>query len=504
MAKIVLTTQNAKYIHTAFGLRYLLANLGDLKKVAEIQEHTIQDRPVDIAEALLAARPRVVGIGVYLWNVRPATELVRLLKTIRPEVSVVIGGPEVSHELDQQEISSLSDVVITGEAELAFRQVCETLISGGTPPEIVHADPPALDALALPYDLYDDDDIAHRMIYVESSRGCPYRCRFCLSALDHRVRQFPLDRILSALERLLERGVNHFKFVDRSLHLGHGEAVLEFFLDHLDRQPRSPFVHFELVPDHLPHRLRPLLARFPPGTLQLEAGVQTFDPDVAERIGRQQDIAAMTDNLTFLATTNVHVHADLIVGLPGESVEQLGEGFDRLLALGPQEIQVGVLKRLRGTPLAEQARALGLVFHPEPPYEVLETPDVDFATMMRLKRFAHTWDRLGNSGNFRDSVALLWRDGSPFAEVLRFSDWLTKQAGRTHSIALKRLTDFLYRYLTDVQGQDPATAGPLLLADYRRGGRWDRPRSLQDVDGKASPPPDRAPSALPRQSRHLK
>ncbi|MFH2006644.1 MAG: DUF4080 domain-containing protein [bacterium] len=501
MAEIILTTQNAKYIHAAFGLRYLLANLGGLKDAATIREHTIQERPVDVAEALLAEDPRVVGIGVYLWNVRPATELVRLLKRIRPDVSVVIGGPEVSHELDAQEITRLADVVITGEGELAFREVCETLLAGGNPPRIVHADPPALEELALPYELYDDEDIAQRMIYVESSRGCPYRCRFCLSALDHRVRRFPLDRIRPALERLLGRGVRHFKFVDRSLHLGHGQAVLELFLDHLEQ---SPLIHFELVPDRLPDRLRPLIARFPPGTLQLEAGVQTFDPRVAERIGRRQDVDAVSETLAFLATTNAHVHADLIVGLPGESMEQFAAGFDRLLALGPQEIQVGVLKRLRGTPLAEQGDALGLVFHPEPPYEALQTPDVDFASMQRLKRFAHTWDRLGNSGNFRRSVALLWRNGSPFTEVMRFSDWLTAQAGRTHAIALKRLTDFLHRYLTDVLGQDPAAVGPLLLADYQRGGRRDRPRSLEGVDGHPPSESDRNASAMPRQSRHLK
>jgi Protein of unknown function (DUF4080)/B12 binding domain/Radical SAM superfamily len=509
MAEILLCTMNARYLHPALGLRYLLANLGPLRPRAALREFTLEHRPADIAEALLADQPRIIALGVYVWNAAPMTHLVKLLKAIAPEVHIVLGGPEVSHETDDQPMTHLADVVIAGEGEHAFAQVCaELLAKDQTPAHVVTAQPPDLSSIKTPYDLYDDEDIAHRTIYVETSRGCPHACAFCLSALDHKVRRFPKDQALADLRSLLDRGVSHLKFVDRSLHLGHAEAVLDLLLEPRDRPVMA---HFELVPDRLPHRLRPLIARFAPGTLQLEAGVQTFDPEVATLIGRSQDPARVTDTLTFLATTSAHVHADLVAGLPAETLDAFAAGFDRLLALGPQEIQVGILKRLRGAPIAGLADDFGLIFNPEPPYEILQTSTLDFPTLKRLKRFSQAWDRVANSGHFRDSVPLLWQPDSPsgdspFARFLHFTDWLHAQAGRTHSIALKRLADFLFTYLTEDQHLDPDLVGPTLLADYRRGGRRDKPKTLQPFpEPKPEPEPQTSsqPTPLKRQARHL-
>lgn len=514
MAEILLCTLNARYIHPALGLRYLLANLGPLRPRAALREFTLEHRPADVAEALLAEQPRVIALGVYIWNAAPMTHLVKILKAIAPEVHIVLGGPEVSHELDAHRrplaLAHLADVVITGEGEHAFRQVCEGLLADDRrplspprepPPLIVRAEPPDLATITTPYDLYDDQDIAHRTLYVETSRGCPHACAFCLSALDRKVRRFPKDKVLADLRSLLDRGATHLKFVDRSLSLGHAEAVLELLLEPRDRPVMA---HFELVPDRLPDRLRPLLARFAPTTLQLEVGVQTFDPDVAALIGRSQDPARVEDTLAFLATTAAHVHADLVAGLPGETLDTFAAGFDRLLALGPQEIQVGILKRLRGAPINALINDFSLVFDSEPPYEILQTSTLDFPTLKRLKRFSQAWDRVANSGHFRDSAPLLWQDGSPFDGFLRFTDWLHAQAGRTHSIALKRLADFLFSYLTEDQGLDPDLVGPTLLADYRRGGRRDRPKKLQPFP---EPVPEASPTSPPallkRQIRHL-
>ena len=509
MADIVLTTLNARYLHSAIGLRYLLANLGPLAPRAVIREFTLEERPADIVEALLAESPRIIGLGVYLWNVPAATQVVRLLRQVAPSVKVVLGGPEVSHETDRQEIVALADAVITGEGEELFPQVCEQLLAGAAlPQKVLRAEPPDLARLALPYHLYDDEDIAHRMIYVEASRGCPYRCQFCLSALDRRVRRFPMQTVLASLERLIERGVRQFKFVDRSLHLSAGPPLLEFFLGHLERpqgEARDLFVHFELVPDHLGERLRPLIARFPPGSLQLEVGVQTFDPVVARRIGRKQDLSRVEETLRFLRRdTAAHVHADLIVGLPGETLEQFGEGLDRLVTWAPQEIQVGILKRLRGAPIAIHEEPFGLVFNHEPPYDVLCTSTLDFRTVQRLKRFATLWERVVNSGNFGRTAPLIWGDGSPFREFSRFTQWLHGRTRRTHGIALKRLTALLFSYLTEERGMPASAIGPPLLADYQRGGRRDRPACLSDFEKPQADRPVAPPSPLPRrQSRHL-
>src|SRR5450432_1237794 len=220
VADIVLTTLNAKYAHASFGLRYLLANLGPLRSQTRLLEFDINQRPVDVIESILAENPRIVGIGVFIWNVAPATQLVAELKRVRPEVLVVLGGPEVSHETDQQEICGLADYVITGEADLALGELCGKLLAGQKPLQrVIAAALPEFSQLALPYDFYDDRDLAHRVIYVEASRGCPFKCEFCLSSLDVPVRNVPLDQFLLSMQNLFDRGLRQFKFVDRTFNL---------------------------------------------------------------------------------------------------------------------------------------------------------------------------------------------------------------------------------------------------------------------------------------------
>src|SRR5205085_1814280 len=249
-----------------------------------------------------------------------------------------------------------------------------------------------------------------------------FKCEFCLSSLDVPVRNVPLDAFLAAMGRLLDRGVRQFKFVDRTfnLNLNVSRSILQFFLD--GYRP-GLFLHFEMIPDRLPEPLRDLIRQFPPGALQFEVGVQTFNEEVAARISRRQDNAKLADNLRFLrAETGVHVHADLIVGLPGEGVESFAAGFDRLVALRPQEIQVGILKRLRGTPIVRHDVEWEMVYSPHPPYEILQTKLIDFATMQRLRRFSGYWDLIANSGNFVETTPLIWREASPFANFMKLSD----------------------------------------------------------------------------------
>src|SRR5436190_8091673 len=220
MADIVLTTLNAKYIHCAFGLRYLLANLGELKSRACLLEFDINQRALDVVETLLARRPKIVGLAVYIWNVAQTEQVIATLKRVRPDVTVIIGGPEVSFEVESQEIVRLADYVITGEADLKFAEICGQLLAGKPPVQkVIAAELPELNELVLPYFLYTDEDVAHRVIYAEASRGCPFTCEFCLSSLDVAVRQFPLPALLESLQGLLERGARQFKFVDRTFNL---------------------------------------------------------------------------------------------------------------------------------------------------------------------------------------------------------------------------------------------------------------------------------------------
>jgi len=525
MPDIVLTTLNAKYIHAAFGLRYLLANLGPLRERARIVEFDINQRVLDIAEVLLAQNPKIIGLGIYIWNVTPATELVATLKRLRPDVIVILGGPEVSYETEQQEIVRLADHVITGEADLKFAEVCGQLLESrfptrrdadedtelkragseiGAPPKIIPAPLPNFSQLALPYEFYNDDDVAHRVIYVEASRGCPFTCEFCLSSLDVPVRAVALDRFLDEMQKLLARGVRQFKFVDRTfnLNMATSRAILEFFLA---RHQPGNFYHFEMIPDRLPLELRAIIAQFPAGTLQFEVGVQTFNEHVGGLISRRQNHTRLEENFRFLRSeTGVYIHADLIAGLPGESVESFAAGFDRLVALRPQEIQVGILKRLRGTPIARHDAEWEMVYNPHPPYEILQNKLIDFATMQKLRRFARHWDLVGNSGNFVETTPLIWAGGgSPFACFLRWSEWLHARAGRGDGIALARLMEWLFEHLTHEQRGDPQLVAEALWRDYQRGGRNDKPAFLRGYLPGDSQPRTRVPRLrAKRQARH--
>jgi len=201
----------------------------------------------------------------------------------------------------------------------------------------------------------------------------------------------------------------------------------------------------------------------------------------------------------------VHIHADLIVGLPGETVESFAAGFDRLVSFGPQEIQVGILKRLRGTPIVRHDAEWQVVYNPHPPYEILQNKLISFSEMQKLRRFARYWDLIGNSGNFIETTPLIWRGCSPFGEFMRLTDWLHAKTKRTDSIALLRLMELLFQFLKAEQGLDAEEVALKLWNDYRRGGRHDKPRFLKDYlpEGELMSE-HKAKAALPkRQARHL-
>ncbi len=531
MSSIVLATLNAKYPHCAFGLRYLLANMGEMQAETVLLEFTINQPRLDMLDAILAQQPRIVGLGVYIWNVEETTRLVADLKRVAPEVVVVLGGPEVSYETEQLEVSHLADYVITGEGDVAFAALCrELLASGGCQPPgssiapdslthsiaepsglhrtlaVIHAPVPVLTELKLPYDLYTDEDIAQRVLYVEASRGCPFTCEFCLSALDIPVRQFPLEEFLAAMSRLLERGAKQFKFVDRTFNLNMrvSRAILEFFLQ---RYQPGMFLHFELIPDRLPDSLKELIVQFPTGALQFEVGIQTFNDEVSHLISRHQDNAVVDQNLSWLRDhTTVHVHADLIVGLPGESLDSFAAGFDRLVRLAPHEIQVGILKRLRGTPIIRHDAEWQMVYSPHPPYEILQNKLLDFCTIQELRRFAKSWDTIANSGNFVETVGLVYQDDSPFAGFRCLAAWLFAREGHARGVSLSRLVELLLEYLTTQRGLAAEIVAAALWRDYQRGGRNDKPHCLRPYIGHAIVPQARSSSsqdAVPkRQARH--
>ncbi len=512
---IILSTLNSTYQHAAFGLRYLYANLDEYQDRCEIIEWTIHKKPDEIVQELRLKNPKIFGLGVYIWNTDQSLELVRRIKSELPHIILVLGGPEVSYESESQEICRLADYVIKGEADFSFKNLCRQLLSLDEKPiqKFVTGSLPEITEIKSPYAYYSENDIKNRIIYVEASRGCPYKCEYCLSSLDKSVRNFPLDSFIADMQMLLDKGVRQFKFIDRTFNLSPkiSGAILKFFLD---RKDLGLFLHFEMVPDRLPEDLKLLIQQFPAGSLQFEIGIQTFNPQVAALVSRKNDLVKVQENLQFLSEkTAVHTHVDLIAGLPGETIESFALGFDRLLAMAPHEIQVGILKRLKGTPIIRHDREWEMNYSSQAPFQILSTKTMSAEEIISMQKFSKYWDLIANRGHFITTWQQVRREltennMSAFAWFMSFSYFLSDKLKRTYSIPLLDLYRLFFDYLIQFQEWDRKKAQNFLAEDYRLGNRQDLPEFLQNDFTKekgpltmATPTKHAAPA---RQQAHLR
>jgi len=526
MKDILLTTINAKWIHPSLALRLLKANLGALEDRCEILEFALRQplcekiQPFSAA-TLLAARPRILGVSVSIWNHTAVLELLCELENLWAEQRpvIVLGGPEVSHLPPEAEIFRYADYIIRGEGEDAFRTLCEEILSDGYEREgtaqqaaaqqtaaqqtaaqqaaaqqaaaqFINAENVNLCEIKSGYHLYTDEDVTKKLIYVEASRGCPFNCEFCLSSLqsgsvksgsvkDGKTREFPIEPFLSEMDELVRRGVKTFKFLDRTFNINIKRAreIMEFFLEKIEQKNgKGLVVHFEMVPSLFPPALRETLSRFPPGSLRLEIGIQTLNPEVAARINRagyqnQSDKQDQfnwqekeLDTIRFLREkTSAIIHADLIAGLPGEDLASFGRGFDRLLAClalpkaqtrcsaanGKEtltetdntEIQIGILKLLPGTPISRHNGTLGMCYDSLPPYEVMETSAISAADLLRIKNFARFWEIIVNRKLIGFDV-----NKFSFEKFLALSDSLYADFGKNWGIDKNELIKVVNRY----------------------------------------------------------
>lgn len=491
-SQILLCAVNSTYQHAAFGLRYLKANLNELAESCHIQEFTIAQDSKDIAEKILMQKPKILGLGVYIWNTLEVLEVIKIVKKVAPEIVIVLGGPEISFETKKQEHIQFADFIIPGEADFSFYRLCKKILSENyqntqTEAEVLTSEIPEINKIKLPYDLYNDEDIKNRVIYVEASRGCPYKCEYCLSSLDKAVRNFELGEFLTAMEKLMAKGVREYKFVDRTFNLSPSisKSILEFFLKHIDK---GLFLHFEMVPDRLPDELKELIKQFPAGSLQFEIGIQTLNEEVSKNVSRRQNIEKIKENFEFLkSSTHVHTHADLIVGLPGETWDSFKKGFDDLSVMGPDEIQVGILKRLRGTPITRHDHIFEMKYGDKPPYQIFQNKNLDFLQIQSLVRFSKHWDMIANSGNWKTFLHLLKTDAlsagkSFFDRIYSLSLYLSEKHPQSHGISLINLSESLFNYMIDVLNWQSEAAISTLLKDYCFNKKRDLPTFLKNSD----------------------
>ncbi|QSZ40720.1 DUF4080 domain-containing protein [Sulfurimonas aquatica] len=464
--KIILTTLNSRYTHSAIGLRYLYANMQELQKETEIVEFSINDALQSVAEKLLLSCPDIIGIGVYIWNALETSELIHILKKISPKTTIILGGPEVTYKPLRVNLDD-ADYIIEGEGDLAFYKLCSEIQNGITQDRTISMTLPNLKEIELPYKYYSDEDIQNRYIYVEVSRGCPFECEFCLSSMDEKVRAFKLDDVLEEFEKLWQRGARNFKFVDRTFNLNIRSAnrILDFFL----AKEGPYFAHFEVIPDHFPESLREKIKLFPHGALQLEIGIQTLNLEVANSISRQLKLDKIEDNISFLENeTTAHIHLDLIVGLPGESLGSFGANLDKLVSMSSCEIQIGILKKLSGTYIKRHDEEFAMVYSDIPPYDILKNSLLSFNDIQDMKRFARFWDLTFNSGNFKKSILLLWKEESVYKNFSDFSKWIYSQTDSTWKISLQRLGELLFRYLCEIKKIDAKDVGQKMIEDMMK------------------------------------
>jgi len=460
MPDILLAAINAKWIHPSLALRLLKANLGPLENRCDIIEFALRQPLCEKTEPILAARPRILGLSVSIWNHLATLELLKKLweawAAVQPQARsqrqgrfqrpvVVLGGPEASYLPQEAEIFQYADYSIRGEGETAFRELCEEILSEGDVNNNNEFHTVNVAEIKSGYRLYTDEDLSRKLVYVEAGRGCPFGCEFCLSAAGAvsdggRVREFPLEPFFAEMEDLINRGAKTFKFLDRTFNLNieRAQKIMEFFLYIINKKPLV--VHFEMVPSRFPPELVDTLARFPPNTLRLEIGIQTLNPEVSERIGRPSKPEQELETLRLLAEkTNAIMHVDLIAGLPGEDLTSFGKGFDALWSAlngcdtRGVEIQLGILKLLPGAPIARHKETFGLRFNPLPPYEVIENSAIPASGMDRIKNFARFWELVVNRG-------LLDIGPSPvFDRFMALSDSLLTRFGRNWGIAKEEL-----------------------------------------------------------------
>jgi len=500
--KIILATLNATYIHASLGLRYLYANLNELQEVSEIKEFTIKTRAIDIVEQLLETNPKIIGFGIYIWNAVETEAVIAQLKTIAPDIKIILGGPEISYETETQSIIEFADYAVTGAADLSFYKLCKDILNKESPTKkILNSKPVDLKDIQLPYQYFTDEDLSKRLLYVEASRGCPFKCEFCLSALDKNAYPFELKRFLEQMDALYQRGARNFKFIDRTFNLKITTTltILDFFLERMDD---DLYLHFELIPDHLPEKLKQAIAKFPQSRIQFEIGIQTFDKEVQSNISRRQNNQKSKDNLIWLKQkTTAHLHTDLIFGLPGETLESFEKSFDELYACRPHEIQMGILKRLRGSPVIRHTEAFDLRFNPLPPFNILSTNLIDFSTMQRINRFARYWDMIGNSGRFKYLLPHLLTD-KPFKDFLAITDWIFEKTGQTHKINLKKLYELVAQAVESLFPERHIEIVKALEVDYERSKLKGSFRGLQ-LTAQDIKVEDTGHRANQRQQRHL-
>jgi radical SAM superfamily enzyme YgiQ (UPF0313 family) len=397
--KIILVALNAKFIHSSPAIRSLYAclSVGEKRNVL-LREFTVNQSEDLIVSELFKLNPDILAFSCYIWNIDMVLSVIGIFKKIMPQTHIIAGGPEVSYEYGHLYELGV-DTVVVGEGERAFREIVRGLTDGARVlPALYQSEPLALAEIPFPYES-DFAEYENRIIYYETSRGCPNGCRFCLSS-DEPVRYLPMERVKADLRRFIDAEVKQVKFVDRTFNCS-AERAAEIWEYLIQTDNGTSNFHFEVCADSLTDAQIELLQTARNGLFQFEVGVQSTNPAVLREIRRNPDTGPLLANVRRLkALGNIHLHLDLIVGLPHEDYPSFARSFDDCMAVSPHMLQVGFLKLLKGCGLRADADKYGIIYHYSAPYEVLVTDVMDYAAVNKLKIVSHMVDLFYNSGKY--------------------------------------------------------------------------------------------------------
>lgn len=476
--KVLLTAINSKFVHSNLAVRYLKAFTENMDYDCTIREFSINDRDEKVLEEIMKEKPDIVAFSTYIWNIEMVKRLSELIKIINNDIEILYGGPEVSYDSLNILKELPGDYIIEGEGEKTYKEFIEYKLGERSITDIrglyfkqngeviCNGSRPLMNMNEIVFPYKEDENLDNKIVYYEGSRGCPFNCKYCLSSTTHGVRFLDIERVKKELQFFIDKKVRLVKFVDRTFNCNFkfSMAIWEFLIN---ADTKTQF-HFEISADILKPQELELLRKAPKDRFQFEVGVQTTNDDVLNRINRFVNFSDIKEKVVeLLQIKNIKQHLDLIAGLPGEDIVSFKKSFNDVYSIGPEEIQLGFLKLLRGSSMREEAQEYGMKYSPYPPYEILQTKDISYNELLVLKKVEHMVDKYYNSQKFNNIIKFLIKSfETPYDFYLELGNFFERKGYFNRNIGNSEYYKVFLDFNMEITKLDSEVLRDIIKYDY--------------------------------------